>query len=135
MNTLPAGAMTLLKKAADAYTDFARQYVEVLTAEHYSSVPDASTGGSPSAPTALKGWQIVSGEDTPRQDWSALRPGDRVSVSESGNPAYEARVDILTGDSSVMWILAGDLKSRKAFDCREDVVIRHSDTSDSLLPG
>ena len=67
---------------------------------------------SPSAP--------VSRAD--RDDWSALQPGDRVTVQERGW-SYEAVVDILTNDCRVVWILPVMLGQRRAFHHLDDVDI------------
>lgn len=41
-----------------------------------------------------------------REDWTHLRAGDHVTVRESERRFYEATVDDLTEDSSVVWILS-----------------------------
>jgi hypothetical protein len=57
------------------------------------------------------------------KNWASLRPGDRVTVSESARLPYEATVDVLTHDARVVWVLpvSGDI--RRAFDCREETSI------------
>lgn len=60
-----------------------------------------------------------------RRNWSILTPGDRITVKESGRPGYDATVDILTADAGVIWILPDVGSGRKAFDCREDIIISH----------
>jgi hypothetical protein len=59
------------------------------------------------------------------QNWSGLQPGDRVTVAEFRQLPYEATV-VLTGDLGIVWVLPDSGYGRKVFDCREDVVIRHS---------
>jgi hypothetical protein len=58
------------------------------------------------------------------QKWDHLLPGDPVTVAEFGQAAYAACVDVLTDDAEVIWILPETGAGRRAFDCREDVVIK-----------
>jgi hypothetical protein len=70
---------------------------------------------------------IMSRDDATGQNWSDFRPGDRVTVAEFRKLPYEATV-VLTGDVGTVWVLPDSGYGRKVFDCREDVVIRHSQT-------
>jgi hypothetical protein len=69
--------------------------------------------------------KTMLGDDGAGQNWSSFNPGDRVSVAEFRKLPYEATV-VLTSDVGVLWVLPDTGYGRKVFDCREDVVIRHS---------
>lgn len=58
------------------------------------------------------------------QKWNHLLPGDLVTVAEFGQSPYPAFVDVLTDDAEVIWVLPETGAGRRAFDCREDVVIK-----------
>lgn len=58
------------------------------------------------------------------QNWEGLRPGDRVTVSESKHLGYEAIVDVLTEDAVVIWLLPETGQGRRTFDHREAPTIR-----------
>jgi hypothetical protein len=65
----------------------------------------------------------LSKEDLNWTDWGHLRTGDRVTVWESRRFHFDATVDVLTEDSSVIWVLADSGAGRRAFGCNEDVNI------------
>lgn len=69
----------------------------------------------------------MSGHADAGENWSSLHPGDRVTVAESRKLPYEATV-VLTSDLGFVWVLPDSGSGRRVFDCREDVVIRHSNT-------
>lgn len=78
-------------------------------------------------PSRLKmGFVPVPSKPESQQNWSSLRPGDRVTVSESPQSNFEAIVDVLTQDSAVIWVLPEPGFGRRAFDCREGIDIRKS---------
>ncbi len=62
-------------------------------------------------------------EHATRENWARLRPGDHVTVSESAHYSYKATVDVLTEDARVVWVLPESGDIRRAFDCREEIVI------------
>lgn len=55
------------------------------------------------------------------QNWSLLKAGQEVLVTEGPDSRYHAIIDDLTEDRSVVWVI-GD-GTRRAFDYREGVVI------------
>lgn len=60
------------------------------------------------------------------QDWSGLRPAQSVLVYEPLGEAYAAIVDAVTEDSSVVWVVCERYYHRRAFDCREGVIVAPS---------
>lgn len=56
------------------------------------------------------------------QDWTQLTVGGAVVISERGRAGYPATIDTKTNDSTVVWVVDGS-GQRRAFDCREDVVL------------
>lgn len=58
-----------------------------------------------------------------RNAWTGLEPRARVIVQEGGGRSYEAVIDILTKDLSVVWVLPTTLTGRRAFHCSDDVSI------------
>ncbi|AMB40245.1 MULTISPECIES: hypothetical protein [Paenarthrobacter] len=58
-----------------------------------------------------------------RQNWSGLRPTRNVLVQESVGEPYQATVDAITEDFTVIWVVSDTTHQRKAFDHREGVVI------------
>jgi hypothetical protein len=58
-----------------------------------------------------------------RGTWSTLRSRDQVVVQEGKGIPYEAVVDVLTGDATVVWIVPTAVGNRKAFHYGDDVVI------------
>lgn len=85
---------------------------------------DAHINLSPEPFPLKKGFVPVSSKQESRQKWASLRPGDRVTVSESPQNVFEAIVDVLTQDSAVIWVLPEPGFGRRAFYCREGVEIR-----------
>ncbi len=60
---------------------------------------------------------------TARKDWGSLRPHDRVTVHEAKKLPYEAVVDVLTQDATVVWVLPIRIGIRRAFHYSDDVDI------------
>ncbi len=60
---------------------------------------------------------------TERHDWTGLEPQARVIVQEGRGTSYEAVVDILTEDMTVVWVLPTALTGRRAFHHNDDVDI------------
>lgn len=71
-----------------------------------------------------KGHLTVPRIHTQPENWANLRPGDRVTVSESGRFPYQATVDELTDDSSVIWVFSATGAGRRAFAATEGIDIR-----------
>lgn len=69
-------------------------------------------------------------EETTQQDWSWLKPGDRVTVTEYRQEPYRATVDLLTPNTAIIWVLPENGATRRAFDCREDVIIHTAEKID-----
>jgi nucleoid-associated protein YgaU len=68
---------------------------------------------------------------TERDDWAGLQPQTRVVVQEGTKTSYEAVVDILTDDLTVVWVLPIALTGRRAFHHKDDVnitVVSHERT-------
>lgn len=61
---------------------------------------------------------------TGRKDWADLLPYDRVTVQEGKETPYEAVVDVLTHDATVIWVLPVRSGSRRAFHYSDDVDIK-----------
>lgn len=57
------------------------------------------------------------------QNWSGLHPAQTVVVHEPSGEPYLAAVDTITEDSGVVWVVAERDHQRRAFDCREGIVI------------
>ena len=58
-----------------------------------------------------------------RTDWAHMKPNDRVVVREAGKEPFEASVDIMTYDHTVIWLLPRSFGSRRAFHCNDEVDI------------
>ena len=66
-----------------------------------------------------------------RNDWTGLQPEAHVIVQDGREPSYEAVVDILTQDLTVVWVLPTALTGRRAFHHHNDVnftVVAHGTT-------
>ena len=58
-----------------------------------------------------------------RKNWGGLRPMDRVTVQEGKAPPYQAIIDVLTENATVIWVLPAVSGSRRAFHYSDDVDI------------
>lgn len=75
------------------------------------------------APSDRKDTQALQQETKGRKSWANLRPGNRVTVSENGRFPYEATIDLLTEDLTIVWVYCAGGPGRRAFDCREEITI------------
>ncbi len=58
-----------------------------------------------------------------RTGWIGLQPQDRVLVKEEKKPTYEAVVDMMTEDLTVVWVIPSTTGTRRAFHSSDDVDI------------
>ena len=59
----------------------------------------------------------------PQGPWAVLKPGDCVIVREGKLHPFEAQVDLLTYDRTVVWVLPLSSGNRRAFHHADDVTI------------
>ena len=55
-----------------------------------------------------------------RTTWASLKVHDRVGVREHGKEYFEAVVDVLTEDRTVVWVLPTMMTGRRASHTRND---------------
>ena len=59
----------------------------------------------------------------PQGPWTTLKPGERVIVRDGKLPPFEAQVELLTYDRTVVWIQPLSSGGRRAFHHADDVTI------------
>jgi hypothetical protein len=68
-------------------------------------------------------YPISSSYRVGRKNWMELQPRDPVTVQDRKNFSYEAVVDVLTEDCTVVWVLPLGRGDRRAFHCSDNVDI------------
>jgi hypothetical protein len=66
------------------------------------------------------------------QNWAQLEAGDRVSVFEPGQEAYEATLNAKMDDSTVIWIDGPG--ARRAFDFRDGIRVTSQSATSGGIP-
>lgn len=66
---------------------------------------------------------VAHSADDARTAWTSFDPEDRVLVHEAGKAPFEAVIDVLTYDRTVVWVLPRTVGSRRAFHYSDDVHI------------
>jgi hypothetical protein len=63
----------------------------------------------------------------PVSDWTRLRVGQPVTVTEEGRSACTGIIDNLTPDASILWISLTGLSPRRMFLCSDPVKVQPAD--------
>lgn len=64
--------------------------------------------------------------DVPASDWTGLRTGQAVTITEQGRPAAAGTIDAITPDASILWVRLPGPSPRRLYLCTDPVTIRRS---------
>ncbi|MCB5281102.1 MULTISPECIES: efflux RND transporter periplasmic adaptor subunit [unclassified Arthrobacter] len=64
--------------------------------------------------------------DVPASDWSGLRTGQTVTITEQGHPTSNGTIDAITPDASILWVRLPGPSPRRLFLCTDPVTIHPS---------
>lgn len=70
-------------------------------------------------PEKTDGFPVASASD-----WTALRPGQPVTVTAEGHNACTGFIDDVTADASILWIRLSGATPRRMFLCTDPVKIQ-----------